>query len=181
MKIPLLLLVSRVKNLQGEKILKAFSKKKKLKKKAFSTPGGLRGPSVAESLICLRPTALEVPPGHPRRGDHPSVVRASGQDKHTVWCLPALHLDTDPRRGKRTFCPVFNSFCKSMGSSNKGAMEAGIQVLLTSRVTEESDDLLHPQALHLLKRDTACIYPLGFCTDQTNACEVSVQCPPQSL
>ena len=57
-----------------------------------------------------------------------------------------------------------------MGSSDKRAMEAGIHVPRTSRVTEESNNLLQPQALHLLKRDTTCIYPLGFCTDQTNKC-----------
>lgn len=75
--------------------------------RAFSTLGGLRGPSVAEPLVFLRPTALEVSPGHPGRGDLLSVLRASGQDKHMAWCLPALPLDTDLRRGKRTFCPVF--------------------------------------------------------------------------
>lgn len=108
MKITLVLLAARVKNLQGKN------------KKAFSTLRGLRGPSVTEPLLFLRSTAsFGGPHGHPHGvfpggGSH-QWSGASGPDKCKVWCLSALHLDTDPRKGKRTLPPVFKLLLQERG------------------------------------------------------------------
>lgn len=112
MKITLILLAARVKNLQG-KI-----------KKHFLSPGPKSGRT---SLIFLRSTTLEacsVQPGrgsvnHLGGGSH-QWSGASEQSKGKVWVpasvSPSLQLDMDPRRGERTFPFVFKPFLQKCGA-----------------------------------------------------------------
>lgn len=125
MKITLILLAARVKNLQG-----------KIKKHFLS-----QGPkSGRTSFILLRAPTLEACRPHPGRGAptleacrrHPgsgSVSHlggtchqwsgASGQSKYKVWVSasgsPSLYQDMDLRRGERTFPFAFKPFLQEYG------------------------------------------------------------------